>query len=91
MPLACECGFVPVRLKAVGFTAEYELVVHWRCIACGKLVYVVKSLADCCRECPDDEGGEEIAALNRNCEQRDAEDAKFLQMLGISLPDDAEA
>ena len=89
MPLVCECGFVPVRLKSVGFTSEYELVVHWRCIACGKLVYVVKPLADCCRECPDDESSLEVPAMNRGSRQ-ESEDARFLATMGIRLPGERE-
>ena len=90
MPLVCECGFVPVRLKSVGFTSEYELVVHWRCIACGKLVYVVKPLADCCRECPDEDSHLEAEETSHTPDRRDVEDARFLAMMGIRLPEERE-
>ena len=86
MPLVCECGFVPVRLKTVGFTSEYELVVHWRCIACGKLVYVVKPLADCVRDCPDEAGEPEPPMPDNSRDRRLSDDARFLSMMGIRLP-----
>ncbi|HYW41850.1 MAG TPA: hypothetical protein VE959_03265 [Bryobacteraceae bacterium] len=74
MALVCECGHAPVRLRSVGFTAEYELVIHWKCLVCGKRVYVVKPLADCCRECPEDEGAPPDPK---------ADDAVFLHQMGI--------
>jgi hypothetical protein len=87
MPLICECGFIPIRLRSVGFTSEYELVIHWRCPACAKLVYAVKSLADCCRECPESEDSLEVALLNA-CSGPEASDAVFLHRLGIRFPED---
>jgi hypothetical protein len=80
MPLVCECGFAPILLKSVGFTTEFELVVHWKCSVCGKLVYVVKSLADCCRECPEEEAWEVMVP----CAAAPFDDAAFLRSLGIS-------
>jgi len=90
MPLICECGFIPIRLRSVGFTAEYELVVHWRCPACGKLVYAIKALADCCRECPETENDLELALLNASGvpDVSGVSDAAFLHSMGIRLPED---
>jgi hypothetical protein len=87
MPLICECGFIPIRLRSVGFTAEYELVVHWRCPACGKLVYAIKSLADCCRECPENVESLETALLNACGEATESSDEAFLQQMGIRFPE----
>ncbi|HEY2012726.1 MAG TPA: hypothetical protein VGH38_04455, partial [Bryobacteraceae bacterium] len=70
LPLICECGQAAETFYAIGFTSEYELVVHWECAACGKLAYMVKPLADCCKECPDPENSP-------------LDDARFLQSLGI--------
>ncbi len=71
----CICGKAPTGNMTLGLTCEFELVVHWVCEACGKSVYAVKALADCCRECPvlpDDDPGTVTA------------DAEFLRSLGIS-------
>jgi hypothetical protein len=75
LQFACTCGEVPTGRVILGLTAEYELVVHWQCAACGQMIYAVKSLADCCRECPEppiDPLGNAI------------DDAEFLRSLGIS-------
>ena len=69
--LICECGHQARFFHAVGFTADYELVVHWKCFKCGKLAYYVRSLADCCRQCPETESNSDL------------DDARFLQSLGI--------
>jgi hypothetical protein len=93
MPLICECGFIPIRLRSVGFTAEYELVVHWRCPACGKLVYAIKPLADCCRDCPESDHDLEVALLSASSGPgvsgaTGVSDAAFLQSMGIRLLED---
>jgi hypothetical protein len=68
--LHCECGCEAEGLHSVGFTSEYELVVHWTCSACGKLAYFVKTLSDCCKEVPEEADTSES-------------DAFFLLSLGI--------
>ena len=73
LAISCECGQSAKSLKSVGFTSEFELVVHWTCRACGKSAYLVKSLADCCKACPDPEVAEET------------DDARFLQSMGIRM------
>lgn len=70
----CECGTAARGFHAVGFTSEYELVIHWTCANCRKEAYLVKPLADCCKQCPD---AEELEFDPR------IEDARFLQSLGI--------
>jgi hypothetical protein len=75
LQLACTCGQAPTGKLTLGLTSEYELVIHWDCEDCGQSIYAVKSLADCCRECP------EIPPESRDTE---AEDAEFLRSLGIS-------
>jgi hypothetical protein len=52
LPLKCQCGEVPDHITEVGFSDDRQLVVHWFCSNCRKLVYVVKPLMDCWRECP---------------------------------------
>jgi len=50
--LACGCGAAPTRIEEVGVTDDRELVIHWWCADCQKIVYASKALADCWRECP---------------------------------------
>lgn len=52
IPLLCECGQEPTRLREVGLTADRQLVIYWRCSHCRRHVYIVKPLADCWRDCP---------------------------------------
>jgi hypothetical protein len=82
LQLACVCGHVPNAIAGVGFTSEYELVVHWTCEACDKTMYAVKSLADCCRECPDDQ----YCAQVREGGPLTQGDDDFLRSLGIRTP-----
>jgi hypothetical protein len=50
--LACRCGQPPSRIEEVGITDDHELVIHWWCDECNKIVYASKSLADCWKEAP---------------------------------------
>ncbi len=84
LQFTCTCGRSYPKIKSVGFTSEYELVIHWICAACGKVVYTVKSLADCCRECPESESDEAAIVVPARRANNDAEDARFLRSLGIS-------
>ena len=46
LELCCGCGEPPDRIDEVGFTDEHELVIHWWCLRCSKVVYVSKRLDD---------------------------------------------
>ncbi len=87
LQLLCVCGQTPARIESVGLTSEYELVLHWTCEACHRTVYATKTLADCCRECPESEGSAG-AAVARTTAAPDLDDATFLRALGIRLPED---
>jgi hypothetical protein len=79
IPLMCECGCPPIRIHSVGFTPGGQLVIHWRCLACKKTMYVVKDVAQCC---------EEAMAHTGRVFRADAEgesDRRFLESLGIRL------
>ena len=80
LSLQCYCGHVPERIKAVGFTAAHQLVVHWRCEACNQFMYVLQDLADCWRQCPTPEPPREASVPEWELETPD--DA-FLRSLGI--------
>jgi len=82
LELVCECGHAAKSFHSVGFTSEYDLVIHWTCIACGRHAYLVKSLADCCKQCPDRDDPSAVSLPNVGFDTR-AEDARFLQSLGI--------
>jgi hypothetical protein len=70
--LACRCGEPPSRIEEVGVTDDHELVIHWWCDQCKKLVYASKTLADCWQEAPAPEETE-IADF----------DKRFLERVGI--------
>jgi hypothetical protein len=83
LDLCCGCGEPPDRIDEVGFTDEHELVIHWWCLRCRKVVYVSKPLSECWRDCPKPDVGKEAA----ESAYRSA-DARFLQSIGARFPDD---
>ncbi|MBZ5579624.1 MAG: hypothetical protein LAP40_23960 [Acidobacteriia bacterium] len=86
LQLNCECGQHTTRIREVGFTADHQLVLHWRCVACKKYVYVVKSLSDCWRDCPQ----EEAKTVDMPQEVVKEQDLRFLRSLGVTMPDTVE-
>lgn len=82
LAIACECGRSAESFHAIGFTAEYELVIHWTCDACGRQAYLVKTLADCCKECPESGDPAMLPMFDTRFDSR-AADARFLHSLGI--------
>ena len=84
-PLVCECGHAPAFLQSAGLTPAHELVIHWKCTACRRLVYVVKSLSDCWRE-----SAELADAAPGAVRGFVPEDLMFLHSIGVKLPDNQE-
>ena len=83
LEMCCGCGEPPDRIDEVGFTDEHELVIHWWCLRCRKLVYISKPLSDCWRDCPKpDVRTEEAESVYQSA------DALFLQSIGVRFPDD---
>lgn len=85
--LRCECGRLPDRIQAVGFTARHELVIQWLCRGCKRNIFVVKTLSDCWRECPtppEEQLVSEAADVNTS-------DRQFLRSLGIMFPADVDS
>ncbi len=83
LELCCGCGEPPDRIDEVGFTDEHELVIHWWCLRCRKVVYASKLLSDCWRDCPKpDMGKEEPPSADQS------DDERFLQSIGARFPDD---
>ena len=77
LPLTCYCGEAPDRILEVGFTSDRHMVVHFWCSACSRVLFFSRTLEECERECPAPDNHE--ARFNH-----DANDALFLQSLGIS-------
>ncbi|HKE27475.1 MAG TPA: hypothetical protein VKB88_34205 [Bryobacteraceae bacterium] len=50
--LQCRCGQPPSRIEEVGITDDHELVIHWWCDECNKIVYASKSLEECFAAAP---------------------------------------
>lgn len=82
MQLACHCGQPPDRILEVGFTSDRNMVVHYWCAACSRVLFMSQPLEECIQNCPQPEP-EEVAAVTREM----AEDARFLQSLGIVSSD----
>src|SRR5580700_675154 len=89
LPLTCECGEVPARILEVGFTAEHELVIHYWCSQCNRVVCVSKPFTECWRECPQPAGSQAAPAIAGPAQPVDptAEDARFLQSIGATFGD----
>jgi hypothetical protein len=79
MQFACCCGDPPDRILEIGFTSDGKMAVHFWCSACRRVFYITQSLDECRRECPPpDTWADSLSA---------AEDARFLQSLGIAVCD----
>jgi len=85
LPLQCRCGEVPDHIDEVGFTDAHELVVHWWCSNCRRVVYVSKPLAECWRECPLPEQSLEQRLMTLECGYG-PEDTDFLRSVGVRMP-----
>jgi hypothetical protein len=90
LSLCCKCGQAPSRIDEVGLTDDHELVIHWWCEECKRVVYASKSLADCWQDCPrpDLQPAEpHLAKSTPKLQQAPVQsryDDRFLKSLGIS-------
>ena len=77
MQFACYCGQQPDRILEIGFTSDRNLVVHFWCSACNRVLFISEPLEELTQACPppDVEADTQCAA----------EDARFLHSLGISV------
>ena len=80
MQLTCYCGQPPERILEVGFTSGRHMVVHFWCATCSRVVFISQSLDKCEQGCPPPDKQAET--------QSAAEDARFLQSIGIAVGDD---
>ena len=85
LSLHCHCGEIPDRIAEVGFTDDHNLVIHWWCTKCQKVVYVAKSLTDCWRECPSPSASLDRALPKLNCDAYEQQDAEFLRSIGVQV------
>jgi len=76
LPLECYCGEVPDQILEVGVTSDHHLVIHYWCSACKRVIFSTRTLEECQQLCPQPD---RIAE-----EDTSAEDARFLQSLGIA-------
>jgi hypothetical protein len=73
LTLRCRCGEPPARIEEIGFSAARELVIHWWCQPCQRLVFSAMPLTDCWNVCPTPRFEEY--------------DRQFLQTLGVTVPE----
>lgn len=89
LSLQCQCGKPSSRIREIGFTADRQLVVHWRCSQCKSYVYGLKPLDDCFQICPTEE---ELAEADLpSAEVPVQKDSDFLRDLGVKFPEDGDA
>jgi len=77
MQFACPCGQAPDRILVVGFTSEGNLVVHYWCNACKRVLFDSKTPEECAAVRPP----ADVEAEKRSAQA----DASFLQSIGISV------
>ena len=88
LTLHCQCGKPSSRIREIGFTADRQLVVHWRCSECKSYVYGLKPLDDCFEICPTEE---ELADAEVPSEEAGPQkDSDFLRDLGVKFPEDGD-
>jgi hypothetical protein len=88
LTLQCQCGKPSSRIREIGFTADRQLVVHWRCSECKSYVYGLTPLDDCFLICPTEE---ELAEAEVPAEAvRAQKDSDFLRDLGVKFPEDGD-
>jgi hypothetical protein len=83
LSLRCQCGEVPDRIAEIGFTDDHNLVIHWWCSKCQKVVYVMKPLTDCWRECPSPRLTQDSALPSAKPACFDDRDVEFLRCMGV--------
>jgi hypothetical protein len=79
IPLSCYCGEAPDRILEVGFTSDRHMVIHFWCSSCSRVLFLSRTLEECEGDCPPPDE----AARSREA----ADDSRFLQSIGISMPD----
>jgi len=77
MHLACYCGQAPDRILEIGFTSDRNMVVHFWCSACSRVLFKSQAIEECAAGCPPPD----VEAETRSAK----DDELFLQSLGIAV------
>lgn len=85
MPLSCQCGEVPDHIYEVGFSDDHQLVIHWWCSRCRRVVYASKPLSDCWRECPQPDELLETRLRALETLGLASSDESFLRSVGVRV------
>ena len=85
LPLCCQCGETPDHIDEVGFSEDHQLVIHWWCSRCRRVVHASKPLCDCWRDCPGPEDSLEsrLSALEKL--GFGSSDESFLRAIGVRV------
>jgi len=87
LSVICNCGTAPSHIDEVGLTDDHELVIHWWCEECRRVIYATKSLVECWEDCPQpDSGGPRPRPVVPQpvC----GFDGEFLKSVGIRIMDE---
>ena len=87
LSFSCECGQAPLRITQVDLTEDHQLLIRWWCAGCKKMVFATKPLAECCKDYPTT-ASNGIMIIEGGELDPGSEDARFLQSLGVKLPED---
>jgi len=82
LSLQCECGAIPQQIAEVGFTDDRELVIHWWCDTCRRIVYFSRPLSECWRDCLALDHLEHVMREAARVAHEEA-DERFLNSIGI--------
>jgi hypothetical protein len=85
LSLCCKCGQAPTRIDEVGLTDDHELVIHWWCEECKRVVYASKSLAECWQDCPKADVPVPVERPTVSSAAQSRYDDRFLKSLGIRV------
>jgi hypothetical protein len=77
--MSCECGGAPKQILAVGFSADQELVIHWKCKRCSRNVCTVKALEACWDDC---------FPGRATVPPETPDDRRFLHSIGVKFADE---
>jgi hypothetical protein len=80
LPLSCLCGERPDRILEVGLTSDQNMVIHYWCSSCSRVLFVTKGLAECTQECPAPDAEEAPPQVSMD-------DGRFLRSIGIATSD----
>jgi len=78
-PMSCECGGEPKQILAVGFSADREIVIHWRCPRCHRKLCTIRPLFECWSDC---------FAVRPSVVTHTPEDRRFLHRISVKFADE---